>query len=145
MRRSADLENWVLGLTILASGAMLYQTFFYPPVAAQFPRLVSAFVFALSAYLLAGRLRGQASSPRAKREGGLAWWAFALGLFGYFALVLVAGFLLATLLFLAAIPVWVGRTRWVTVTVYSLVTTALLGAAMRWVLQVPIPSGLLFR
>jgi hypothetical protein len=148
-KRIADLEFFMLVLMGLASGGMLYRTFSYPPVPASLPRLVSGITFILCLVLLVGRLSGRISASRIKGGGGAgpAWWAFSLGLFGYFVLILGVGLLPSTFLLILSVPIWVGRTtkRWLTVLIYAVVVTAAFGAAMKWVMEIPIPSGVFFK
>lgn len=149
VKRIADLEGLVLGLMTLASGYMFFQTFSYPRIPAELPRLVSFITLALCLFLFGGRLVGKTSPMQFKKgiKTGADWRAFSLALFGYYAGIQVVGLLPATAVFLALITIWVSGTtaRWRLALVYAVVVTALLGAAMGWLMKIPIPSGILFR
>ncbi len=85
IKRIADLEFLMLVLIGLASGGMLYQSFFYPPTPASFPRFVSGITFLLFLVLFMGRLSGRLATAPVKGGGasGPTWWAVSLVLSGY--------------------------------------------------------------
>lgn len=149
IKRIADLEGLVLGVMTLASGYMFLQTFSFPRIPAEFPRLVSFIVLVLCLFLFGGRLAGKTATIQLKKGVGIGpdWRAFSLGLLGYYVGIQVVGLLPATVLFMTLITIWVSGTtaKWRLALVYAVLVTALLGAAMTWLIKIPIPSGILFR
>ncbi len=144
-----DADNWLL--VMLGGMAVVFfaQTWQYRAAAAFFPRIVGFVVAALCSYELGvnfwtARLaaaRGGETEPSAQQ--GLAWyWAFA-SLFGYFVLISIIGFDLATVAYLLCFPVLVGYRRWVVIALTAVIITVLMDVSFGRFLHVPLPPGLI--
>ncbi len=147
LKRITDVEGIMIVVMTALSAFMLFETRTYPRMAAEFPRIVLGVTLAMCVYLLVGRLWGKIPPSKVKGMGkqGPAWWLFSLVLLVYFAGMQVIGFLPATLLFLVLIPLWVsGKTQgWLVALIYGLVITVIFYLAMKYMMQIPIPPGLL--
>lgn len=147
LKRITDIEGVMILVMTVLSAFMLFETRAYPRMASEFPRIVLVVTLAMCLYLLVGRLSGKLPPSRVKGMGkqGPAWWLFSLALFAYFVGMQVIGFLPSTFLFLLLVPLWVsGNTRgWLVALIYGLVITVIFYAGMTYVMQVPIPPGLL--
>ncbi len=147
LKRISDIEGLMIVVLTALSALMLFETRSYPRMASEFPRLVLGVTLVMCLYLLVGRLMGRIAPSRVKGMGaqGPTWWLFSLALFAYFAGMQVIGFLPSTFLFLALVPLWIsGKTRgWLVALIYGLGITVIFYAGMTYVMQVPIPPGLL--
>jgi hypothetical protein len=98
-------------------------------------------------YLLFGRLTGRIPPSKIKGAGkhGPTWWLLSISLFVYYAVMGIIGFLPTTFLYVMGFQMWVsGSTKsWLKAGAYGLATAFLFWAAMTYVMQVPIPAGML--
>jgi hypothetical protein len=147
LKRISDIEGLMIVVMTALSAFMLFETRAYPRMASEFPRIVLAITLAMCLYLLVGRLWGKLPPSKVKGMGkqGPAWWLFSLALFAYFAGMQVIGFLPATFLLLVLVPLWVsGKTQgWLVALIYGLGITVVFYAGMTYMMQIPIPPGLL--
>lgn len=134
------------------AGAFLIETRSYNPTAALFPRLVSIFSLVLIVWTITQRCltlrRKTKSSPATKvraeimGEGALAWY-WSLGtMVGYFVLIYVLGFTLATLIYLLVLPLLLGYRRYGIVLITGVLATAAFVTVFSYVLHARIPEGI---
>ncbi len=134
------------------AGAFLIETRSYNPTAALFPRLVSIISLVFIVWTITQRcltLRRKAKfSPDTKvgagikREGALAWYWSLATMVGYFVLIYVLGFTLATLIYLLVLPVLLGYRRYQIVLITGVLSTAAFVTVFSYVLHARIPEGI---
>jgi hypothetical protein len=76
--------------------------------------------------------------------GLLSWWWSYLTMVGYLLLILLIGLLWATLLYTLLIPVLMRYKNWKIIVIMSVTMTALMYLAFSVVLQISLPTGILF-
>ncbi|KKM09813.1 hypothetical protein SY88_16585 [Clostridiales bacterium PH28_bin88] len=148
MGKKINSELVMLALVALFSAALLVESFSYPRVPAQFPRIISFITLVMAGYTLAGRLlpgaKEKPGKPSQPHRSGVLWYGLAALVFAYLGLIYLAGFTVATFLFLECLPLLLGYRKPVTVTITAVVATFVLTAAMKWVFLVPVPPGIWF-
>ncbi len=147
LKRIADVEGvLIVGMTSITA-FMLAVAFTYPKLASEFPKLILGVTLAMLLYLLIGRFIGRIPPSKVKGMGkkGPAWWLISLSMFVYYVTMGVLGFLPATALFVAGMQLWVSGDPkgWPKALLFGLATGVAFWAAMTYVMQIPIPPGML--
>lgn len=145
---------WVQGefyllITFSLVGVVFFlMTWSFSPTAALFPRIVTFVVGVLSLYTLAGWLRarykkekGEKAAPDSSPGAGMAWYVSLSAMVAYFILIYVAGFVLATLIYLLALPLMMGYKRKVTAAVVAVIFAVIIYFSFGAILHVPLPAG----
>jgi hypothetical protein len=147
LKRIADVEGILItGMTAIIA-YLLAIDFTYPKLASEFPKLILGATLVMLLFLLIGRLTGRIPPSKVKGAGklGPSWWLLAVSLFVYYASMGVLGFLPTTALYMAGLQLWVGgkASNWPRALLYGVATAMVFWAAMTYVMQVPIPAGML--
>ena len=143
-------ENWVIVFLGTFSTAFFVQTFGYRPMAALFPRIISAVLMALSFYRLGRNLFGSKILREMRKEEGvegkkgLPWQWGLLFIFVYFGLINLVGFIGGTGLFLVIFPIVAGYRRWGIILLVAAGLVILTEVSLHLLLHVQFPAGLLF-
>jgi len=143
-------ENWVTAFLGTFSTAFFVQTFGYRPMAALFPRIISAVLMVLSFYRLGRNLCGSKillGTPReegAEGKKGLPWQWGLLFMFVYFGLINLVGFILGTGIFLVIFPIVAGYRRWGIILLVAAGLVVLTEVSLHLLLHVQLPAGILF-
>lgn len=147
-----DPDIVLMAVLGIFAGAFLLETRSYNPTAALFPRLVSIISLVFIVWTITQRcltLRRKAkSSPDTKvgagikGEGALAWYWSLATMVGYFVLIYVLGFTLATLIYLLVLPVLLGYRRYQIVLITGVLSTAAFVSVFSYVLHARIPEGI---
>lgn len=147
LKRIADVEGILIVAMTAITAYMFAVAFTYPRMASEFPKLILGFTLAMLLYLLIGRLSGKIEPSKVKGgEGkGPSWWLVSAALLFFYAAVGVLGFLPGLALLVAGMQLWVsGDPRgWWKAAAYGLGTSVVFWAAMTYVMQIPIPPGML--
>lgn len=119
--------------------------------AALFPRLVASASLALLAFAIVSELMGNAKARNKSREAvstaaaDAIPWPLALTVqVGYLALVVLLGFSLATLIYLAGAPLQMRYRRWAVLVPFAILLTAAVVASFSYLFHVRLPEGLLW-
>lgn len=147
MGRSLTLETFLLLVLAGFSGLFLLATQHYGATAALFPRVIASATLGFIAldiiydYLLARKDVRQAKSfPEGRNTG----WVAPLALQGgYIALIYIAGFATATLVYLLACPWQLSYRNWIVTIVHAVLLTFVIVYTFHSVFHVRLPRGLL--
>ena len=149
MARYSTLEAFLLAVLVGFSGLLLLISKDYGTTAALFPRVIAsaslAFIFLDIGwgYFLTGKNRAkpQAKAPAQASNTG---WAAPLALqAGYIALIYVAGFAAATLLYLLVCPWQLRYRNWKVTIPHAILLTFAIVYTFHSVFHVRLPKGLL--
>jgi hypothetical protein len=147
LKRIADVEGVLIAGMTAITAFMFAVAFTYPRLASEFPKLILGITLVMLLYLLFGRLTGRIPPSKIKGAGklGPSWWLLSISLFAYYAIMGVLGFLPTTALFVAGLQLWVNGDvkKWPRALLYGLGTAVAFWAVMTFVMQVPIPAGML--
>ena len=147
LRRIADVEGVLITAMTAITAFMFVVVFTYPKLASEFPKLILGVTLAMLLYLLVGRLSGKIPPSKVKGMGGTgpSWWLVSAALFFFYAAMGVLGFLPSLVLLLAGLQMWIhGEARgWPKAAIFGLATAGVFWAAMTYVMQIPIPPGML--
>jgi len=143
-------ENWLI--LFLGSLAVYFfiKTFGYRPAAALFPRIVSAIVALLAFYHLAENIwKAFHKQPEEERTVTglpicLHWYRSLALVLLYLLLIYLAGFVLATGLFMIYFPIAAGYRRWPVIVVTAVATALLIDLSFNRLLQIQLHEGILF-
>jgi len=150
-RRMAPLEGFLLLILGAFAASFLVLSWQLGQTAAMFPRLVAGVSLALLALALVldftGKTRARKKPPETKtaRAADAIPWPVALAVqIGYIALVVLVGFSLATLIYLAGSPLQMRYRRWGVLGAFAILLTATVVASFTYLFHVRLPEGLLW-
>ncbi len=134
-------------LVILAGFAVLFLlvTKDYGATAALFPRVVAAATLAFLAFDLGWQyfLAKKKSAPVRQDAAVVSWWAALALQAGYIALIYIAGFSAATLIYLIACPWQLRYRKWAVTISHAVLLTFTIVYTFNSVFHVRLPKGLL--
>lgn len=149
MARSFTLETFLLLVLAGFAGLFLLATKDYGATAALFPRLIASATLGLIAldvvcvHLFAAK-KARKAKPDEASEKARSGWMVPLALQGgYIALIYVAGFAMATLIYLLVCPWQLRYRRWMVTIAHAVLLTAVLVYAFHSVFHTRLPRGLL--
>ncbi|MCL5046741.1 MAG: tripartite tricarboxylate transporter TctB family protein [Actinobacteria bacterium] len=162
VKRLAALVN-VDNAFLVAVGALaasfLVGSFRLNAMAAAFPKLVSAIALILVVYVLVGRIvavlreatavpartRDEPAEPHDRAQSGrtIPWFLMFVFTLLYPLVVLFAGFPSSTLVFVTGVAMLLGL-RGIRGLLFGALSTAVLVLLFQYVLQVPLPGGLVW-
>jgi len=133
-------------LVILAGFAVLFLlvTKDYGATAALFPRVVAAATLAFLAFDLGWQyfLAKKKSAPVRQDAAVVSWWAALALQAGYIALIYIAGFSAATLIYLIACPWQLRYRKWAVTISHAVLLTFTIVYTFNSVFHVRLPKGL---
>lgn len=142
-----DLETGLLVLIGIFSGVFFVGSFSLPSVPAQLPRMVSAAVLGLCAYVVLGRIFGRGAArdqaETTASSGSKQWIGFTVLTILYWLGMEAVGFTISTLVFAILSPLLLGVRRLRFALAFGVALALSLTAAMRWLFQLPMPEGAL--
>ncbi|HWP24669.1 MAG TPA: tripartite tricarboxylate transporter TctB family protein [Candidatus Binatia bacterium] len=147
MARSFTLETLLLLVLSGFAGLFLLATKDYGSTAALFPRVIASATLVLIAldllydYLLAATKTPKTRADKAPDQARSGWMAPLALQGGYIALIYVAGFAAATLIYLLICPWQLRYRRWVVTIVHAVVFTAVLVYTFHSVFHARLPKG----
>ncbi len=134
-------------LVILAGFAVLFLlvTKDYGATAALFPRVVAAATLAFLAFDLGWQyfLAKKKSAPVRQDAAVVSWWAALALQAGYIALIYIAGFSAATLIYSIACPWQLRYRKWAVTISHAVLLTFTIVYTFNSVFHVRLPKGLL--
>jgi hypothetical protein len=143
------LEALLLAVLAGFSGLFLFIAKDYGTTAALFPQVVasvSLLFLALDSfwkYLFVGKDRAKPSARTRDQAGSLGWCSPLALQGGYIALIYVAGFSTATLLYLIICPWQLRYRNWIVTIVHAVLLTFVIVYTFHSVFHVRLPKGLL--
>lgn len=142
MTRHFTLETFLLLVLTAFAGSFLMATREYGATAALFPRVIASATLALIALDVA--MHSFFSRDANKRVEEAKGWMAPLALQGgYIALIYLAGFAVATLIYLLVCPWQLRYRKWVITVVHALLLTFVIVYTFHSVFHVRLPRGLL--
>ncbi|MCC7184348.1 MAG: tripartite tricarboxylate transporter TctB family protein [Rhodocyclaceae bacterium] len=148
-----DLDVLLLLVLGIFAGAFLFDTRSYNATAALFPRLISIVTLVLIVWSIAlrvatvlGKHKREQEPEQAQSAGGegaLAWYWSVATMVGYFVLIYLAGFTVATLVYLLAMPLLLGYRKYLNIVLTGGIFTLAFVAVFTYVLHARIPAGIL--
>jgi hypothetical protein len=121
------------------------------------PNIVAVICILFSVSILAGNIMragkanavetvhdAAAESAAVQSTGLLSWWWSYLTMAGYVLLILLIGLMWATFLYTLLIPVLMRYKNWKIIVIMSVTLTAFMHAAFSLLLQISLPTGILF-
>lgn len=140
------MTNWKtdLGLSAVLLGlgvAVLTYSKGFDATAAKFPRLIAMGTIVCAGFLLFFSLKERCPG------GGVPWKSYGnvavlAGILILYAILMpIAGYVLSSLMVFAAVSVFLGARKTVTIITADLCTTGAIYTIFRFLLQIPLPAG----
>jgi len=149
-RRMAILEGFLLLVLGGFAASFLVLSWELGQTAAMFPRLVAGVSLALLALAIVFQLMGRARARKkplgtvTRAPDAVPWPAALAAQIGYIALVVLVGFSLATVIYLAGSPLQMRYRRWGVLGAFAILLTATVVASFTYLFHVRLPEGILW-
>lgn len=150
--RLLDLDIILMVILGAFCTAFLIETYSFNPTAALFPRLVSIISLVLILWTITvrcwklSRKTQDVSQPReevsARPEGSMVWYISLVTMVSYYLLTYILGFTLVTLIYLLALPPFLGYKKYKIVFITGILWTAGFVYVFKYILHARVPEGL---